>query len=141
MLGDIDVWKLDELRASGKYQTIDLIIAAYYEDTRDGFARQLTTARADAIARYLKYYGFTYDAYTDLPNYPVLTKQRSGAARVVRETAAFSKPWIMYQVAHRQSRLATRGDYADNTMIESVALTFMYWLEAAAAENGVQTSP
>jgi hypothetical protein len=65
LLGDIDAWGVDELRADATLDTIEKLLVSYYGGTSTGPATsgsgkgiKIITKRKNAIERFLRNYGF-----------------------------------------------------------------------------------
>jgi len=128
LLGDIDIWGIHSLR-SNKLKTIDDLLATYYTHTLAESVGTVTSARKDAIERFLGHYGFHYDPAADYLNYPVLVKQRKARDLVRHEIAAFARIWKF-----RAKPLGGKA-VANATNVEFMTLQFLWWLEAQAITN------
>lgn len=136
LLADIDAWALNAQRRS-RHPTIDAILTPYYEKTRAGGNRALTTDRQDALERFLAHYGFTYDFSTDMQHYPALLRQRDAVGRLAGELILFAQIWMYYRnPALIISRNKKKRKPAFNT-VPSMNSHLIHWLEYAAIENGV----
>jgi hypothetical protein len=137
LFADIDAWQLNSIRRAGTYDTIDLILASYYERTLDGQLAALTRDRSLAFAKFLDHYGFTYDVDVDYQSYPVLLKQQDGVERVIYELEAFARIWIL----KRDPMLVIVDDPdakdPDSAVVRDMATIFLTWLEHEAIANGV----
>jgi hypothetical protein len=77
LLADIDAWGVHALRLgplAGDLNSIDKLLAFYYQNTRQGALRRLTTQRKKALERFLRHYGFKYSYERHIRDYPALKK-------------------------------------------------------------------
>lgn len=134
LLADIDAWAIHALR-SPKLKTIDHLLVTYYENTRPGGARPLTTGREEAIEFFLVHYGFTYDFENH--NYPdTLRNQRTPRMRIQSEISRFSHIWMLLR---KTNLFAAKPEKQRARFVPDMTREFMYWLERTALENGAQT--
>lgn len=128
LLADIDVWGIHALHAKD-IDTIDDLLSSYYGHTVVEGARTVTSARRDALERFLAHYGFHYDIHSDYKNYPVFTKQRTGVQRVATAIAQFAKIWKF-----KQNPVGGEAT-PDPNAVNAMTAQFLYWLEYQAIEN------
>jgi hypothetical protein len=129
LVADVDVWGIHALR-SAKFDSIDAIVASYYEHTILGQIGSLTSARRRALEMFLTHYGFAYDAQSDYPKYPVLVTQSRPFARVSSEIARFARVWSFRTKPLEKGKI-------DGDMVKAMVLLFLFWLEHQAIENDV----
>jgi hypothetical protein len=130
LLGTIDAWDINGERSESTGSLTDLL-RSYYEDTRPGAKRMLTTRRETAISTFLLDYGFKYD-YTK-HSYPYTLINQQPATRNIREAIRlFSRVWI-------KGKSPFRDPEPDWTVLREMTGKFLAWLEFQAIENGVET--
>ena len=132
LLGDIDGWGISQLRRNrADLNTLDGFLTTYYEDISPGGARTLTAPRADALKAFARHYGFTYSL--DRDRYPALVNQDRAARRMLYEIKLFANIWMIKRipVAHNRPVPSFAGEMTG---------LFLYWLECALIENGVNVS-
>jgi hypothetical protein len=135
LLADVDAWGIQALRTPNS-QTIDALLATYYQETTPGGFRTLTVGRRGALERFLAHYGFTYE-YAKA-RYPALTKQSDPVRRVLRAIELFGRIWLFNR---DPARLTSRDESKKRPAPEDVtAMTtlFLYWLEYQTIENGAE---
>ena len=119
---------------SPELDSIDALLASYYEHTIVEGIRTVTTARRDALQRFLAHYGFVYDVSTDYSKYPFLVKQDAPRKRVRSEVARFARVW-----AFRANPFG--GGKTDTANVDAMVHQFLYWLESQTIENGALVEP
>jgi hypothetical protein len=135
LLGDLDAWEIQHLRDSDKsLDSIDGLLAVYYEVTIPGGSRELTAQRRAALERFLRHHGFTYDPAVDGPNYPTLPNQAKPARSMARLVEQFAQIWLYYRkpavLLQQDPTKATPG------WIPEMTGQYLFWLEMQAIEHG-----
>jgi hypothetical protein len=137
LLGDVDGWGVQEVRRQNRgIEQIDGLIALYYEETAPGGERTLTVQRRVALERFLKHYGFTYDAARDFPNYPVFPRQNGPMGRFLREINLFGSIWML----RRNPNLTLSHDPNawHPSFVGDMTVQLVWWLEQQTIENGAE---
>jgi hypothetical protein len=140
LLADIDAWGIHALRLgqlAGDLNSIDKLLAFYYQHTHQGGLRRLTTQRKKALERFLRHYGFKYHYERHIQDYPALEKQDRPSQRIRAEIGKFGKIWMLRRKPELITREDPRAKAPESSYVTVMALLFTRWLENQAIENGV----
>ncbi|MEU3506453.1 hypothetical protein ABZ733_00820 [Streptomyces longwoodensis] len=107
-----------------------------YKDTTPGGERTLTARRRVALERFLKHYGFTYDAARDSPNYPVLPQQNSPMGRFLREIHHFRSIWMLRQSPYLV--FSQDPNALQPSFVGDMTGQLVWWREQQVIENGAE---
>jgi hypothetical protein len=139
LLADIDAWGIHALRLgslAGDLNSIDKLLAFYYQNTSPGGLRRLTTRRREAMERFLKHYGFKYSYERHIKDYPALEKQARPSQRIRAEIGKYGKIWMLHRKPELIITRDSRSKVPKGPYVATMAILFIRWLEDQAIETG-----
>jgi hypothetical protein len=136
LLADIDIWGIHDLRLrSPDLASIDSLLTFYYEKIFQGSLRQLVSGRKDALERFFKQYGFTYNSSSDFQS---LNKQKNIVNKLWNGINDFAIIWMFYRKPMLLAESSEKRKKVNSEDVYAMTEYFIYWLEYTAGEHGVE---